>query len=153
MESEGSLPHLTSARHLPLSWASSIQLGRNNVSVRLGWSMKSEMFSQRNAKGILMGIWRIKTSLWTQHVLKQRFSNFFKVRTTFISQNVLRTTLLLSHLKANCLRFSTTVCDTQSTLILFILSFFLLMFNLRGPQGQNPRTTCGPRTTVWETLC
>jgi hypothetical protein len=26
------------------------------------------------------------------------------------------------------------------------------MFNLRGPQGQNPRTTCGPRTTVWETL-
>jgi hypothetical protein len=26
------------------------------------------------------------------------------------------------------------------------------MFNLRGPQGQNPKTTCGPRTTVWETL-
>ena len=26
------------------------------------------------------------------------------------------------------------------------------MFNLKGPQGQNPRTTCGPRTTVWETL-
>jgi SRSO17 transposase len=26
------------------------------------------------------------------------------------------------------------------------------MFNPRGPQGQNPRTTCGPRTTVWETL-
>ena len=26
------------------------------------------------------------------------------------------------------------------------------MFNLRGPQGQNPRTTCGPRTTVWKTL-
>jgi len=25
------------------------------------------------------------------------------------------------------------------------------MFNLKGPQGQNPRTTC-PRTTVWETL-
>jgi len=25
------------------------------------------------------------------------------------------------------------------------------MFNLKGPQGQNPRTTCGPRTTVWET--
>jgi hypothetical protein len=35
----------------------------------------------------------------------------------------------------------------------FIFSvFFGLMFNLRGPQGQNPRTTCGPRTTVWETL-
>jgi len=25
------------------------------------------------------------------------------------------------------------------------------MFNLKGPQGQNPRTTCGPWTTVWET--
>jgi hypothetical protein len=35
----------------------------------------------------------------------------------------------------------------------FIFSvFFGLMFNLRGPQGQNPRTTCAPRTTVWETL-
>ena len=30
--------------------------------------------------------------------------------------------------------------------------FFGLMFNLKGPQGQNPRTTCGPRTTVCETL-
>jgi hypothetical protein len=30
--------------------------------------------------------------------------------------------------------------------------FFGLMFHLRGLQGQNPRTTCGPRTTVWETL-
>ena len=27
------------------------------------------------------------------------------------------------------------------------------MFNLKGPQGQNPRTTCGPRTTVWEAPC
>jgi len=26
------------------------------------------------------------------------------------------------------------------------------MFNLKGPQGHNTRTTCGPRTTVWETL-
>jgi len=26
------------------------------------------------------------------------------------------------------------------------------MFNLKGPQGQNPRTTCCPRTTFWETL-
>jgi len=26
------------------------------------------------------------------------------------------------------------------------------MFNLKGPQGQNRRTTCGPRTTVWEKL-
>jgi len=26
------------------------------------------------------------------------------------------------------------------------------MFKLKGRQGQNPRTTCGPRTTVWETL-
>jgi hypothetical protein len=55
--------------------------------------------------------------------LRQRFSNFFQVGTTFISQNVLRTTLLLSPLKANCLIFSTVVCDTQFTLILFFLSF------------------------------
>jgi hypothetical protein len=33
--------------------------------------------------------------------IEQRFSNFFQVGTTFISQNVLRTTLLLSPLKAN----------------------------------------------------
>jgi len=26
------------------------------------------------------------------------------------------------------------------------------MFNLKGSQGQNPRITCGPRTTIWETL-
>jgi len=26
------------------------------------------------------------------------------------------------------------------------------MFNPKGPQGQNPRITCGPRTIVWETL-
>ena len=51
-----------------------------------------------------------------------------------------------------CLRFSTIVCDTQFTLILFFLSFFGLMFNLKGPQGQNPRTACGPRNTVRETL-
>jgi hypothetical protein len=80
-------------------------------------------------------------------ILQQRFSNFFQVGTTFISQNVLRTTLLLSPLKANCLRLSTVVCDMQFMLILFF-RFFLLMFSLRGPQGQNPRTTCGPRTTV-----
>jgi hypothetical protein len=55
--------------------------------------------------------------------LQQRFPNFFQVGTTFISQNVLRTTLLLSPLKANCLRFSTTVCDTKFTLIIFFLSF------------------------------
>jgi hypothetical protein len=73
------------------------------------------------------------------------------VGTTFISQNVLRTTLLLSPLKANCLRFSTTVCDTQFMLIYFFC-LLGLMFNLRGPQGQNPRSTCGQRTTVWETL-
>jgi hypothetical protein len=49
--------------------------------------------------------------------IEQRFPNFFHVGTTFISQNVQRTTQLLSPLKANCLRFSTTVCDTQFTLI------------------------------------
>jgi hypothetical protein len=85
------------------------------------------------------------------HNIGQRFPNFFQVGTTFISQNVLRTTLLLSPLKANCVRVSTTVCGTQFTLILFFV-FFGLMFNLGGPHGQNPRTTCGPRTTVWETL-
>jgi hypothetical protein len=78
--------------------------------------------------------------------LYQRFPNFFQVGTSFISQNVLRTAHSCPLLKANCLRFSTTVCDKQFTLIWFFLSFFGLMFNLRGPQGQNPRTT------VWETL-
>jgi hypothetical protein len=58
------------------------------------------------------------------------------VGTTFISQNVLRTTLLLSSLKANCLRFSTTVCDTQFTLIFFL--FFGLMFNLRRTTRAEP---------------
>jgi hypothetical protein len=67
--------------------------------------------------------------------LGQRFPNVSQVGTTFISQNVLRTALLLTPLKANCLRFSTTACDTQFTIILFFLSFFGLMFNLRGPQG------------------
>jgi hypothetical protein len=47
-----------------------------------------------------------------RNVVMQLFPNFFQVGTTFISQNVLRTTLLLSPLKANYLRFSTTVCDT-----------------------------------------
>jgi hypothetical protein len=55
--------------------------------------------------------------------LDQHVPNFFQVGTTFISQNVLRSPLLLSPLKANCLRFSTAVCDTQFTLILFFLSF------------------------------
>jgi hypothetical protein len=69
--------------------------------------------------------------LWASvllHGLDQRFPNFFQVGTTFISQNVLRTTLLLSPFKANCLRFSTTVCDKQFTLILFFLSFFGLFW-------------------------
>jgi hypothetical protein len=92
------------------------------------------------------------TDIMKLKLLGQRFPNFFQVGTTFISQNVLRNPLLLSPLKANCLRFSTTVCDTKFTLILCFLSFFGLMSNLRGPQGQNPRTTCGPRTKVWETL-
>jgi hypothetical protein len=64
------------------------------------------------------------------------------VGTTFISQNVLRTTLLLSPLKANCLRFSTIVCDTQFTLILFILSFFTNV--------QSKRTTrAEPEDHLW----
>jgi hypothetical protein len=75
------------------------------------------------------------------HSKIQRFSNFFQVGTTYIGQNVLRTNLLLSALKANCLKSSTIVCDTQLTLILFFLSFLDPDYNLRGPQGQNPRTT------------
>jgi hypothetical protein len=74
--------------------------------------------------------------------LDQRFPNFFQVGTTFISQNVLRTTLLLSPLKANCLRFSTTVCDTQFTLILFFLFFFTNV--------QSKRTTrAEPEDHLW----
>jgi hypothetical protein len=65
--------------------------------------------------------WRFEGS-W--YPVEQHFSNCFQVGTTFISQNVLWTTLILSSLKANCLRFSTIVCDTQFTLILFFLSFF-----------------------------
>jgi hypothetical protein len=57
-----------------------------------------------------------------RNILHQRFPNFFQVGATFISLNVLRTALLLSPLKANFLRFSTTVCDTKFTLILFFLS-------------------------------
>jgi hypothetical protein len=97
-------------------------------------------------------VWVSPVVLFLRFPLSQRFSNYFQVGTTFISQNVLRTTLLLFLLKANFLRFSTTVGDTQFTLTLLLLSFFGLMFNLREPQGQSPRTTCGPRTTVWETL-
>jgi hypothetical protein len=55
--------------------------------------------------------------------LHHRSSNFFQVGTIFISQNVPRPTLLLSPLKANCLRFSTIVCDTKFTFIWFFLSF------------------------------
>jgi hypothetical protein len=75
-------------------------------------------------------------------ILVQRFSNYFQLGTTFISQNVLRTTLLLSSLKANCLRFSTIVCDTQFTLILF----FLVLFT----NVQSKRTTrAEPEGHLW----
>jgi hypothetical protein len=74
--------------------------------------------------------------------LTQRFPNFFQVGTTFISQNVLRSPLLLSPLKANCLRFLTTVCDTQFTLILF---FYLFWTNV-----QSKRTTrAEPEDHLW----
>jgi hypothetical protein len=74
--------------------------------------------------------------------LEQRFSNIFQVVTSFISQNVLRTTLLLSPLKANCLRFSTTVCDKQFTIILFFLSFWTNV--------QSKRTTrAKPEDHLW----
>jgi hypothetical protein len=75
--------------------------------------------------------WNKKNFIFT---LRQRFSNFIQVETNFISHTVLRTALLLSSLKANCLRFSATVCDTQFTLILFFLPFF-------GTNIQSKRTT------------
>jgi hypothetical protein len=78
-------------------------------------------------------ICRIGASVQPRVSVDQRFANFFQVGTTFISQNVLRTTLLLSPLKANCLRFLTIVCDTQFTLILF---FCLFLTNV-----QSKRTT------------
>jgi hypothetical protein len=65
------------------------------------------------------------------------------VGTTFISQNVLRTPLLLSPFKANCLRFSTTVCDTQLTLILFFLSFFWI--NVQSKRN----TIADPEDHLW----
>jgi hypothetical protein len=72
----------------------------------------------------------------------QRFSTFFQVGTTFISQNVLRTALLLSRLEANCLRFSTTVCDTQFTLILLFMYFWTNV--------QSKRTTrAEPEDHLW----
>jgi hypothetical protein len=91
------------------------------------------------------------------NLLHQRFPNFFQVGTTFISQNVQRTTLLLSPLKANISPWPLHQILNYSVWytihVNFIFSvFFGLMFNLRGPQGQNPRTNCGPQTTVWETL-
>jgi hypothetical protein len=46
------------------------------------------------------------------------------VGTTGRSQNVQRSPLLLSPMKANCVRFSATVCDKQFTLSLFFLFFF-----------------------------
>jgi hypothetical protein len=76
--------------------------------------------------------------------LTQRFPNFFLVGATFISHNVLSTPLLLSALKANCLRFSTTVCDTQFTLNLFSLSFFFFT------NVQSKRTTrAEPEDHLW----
>jgi hypothetical protein len=77
--------------------------------------------------------------------LGQCFSNFFQVGTTFISQNVLRATLLVPFKSKlfEILNYSVWYAIHVN----FIFSvFFGLMFNLRGPQGQNPRTT------VWETL-
>jgi hypothetical protein len=65
----------------------------------------------------------LRTTFISQNVLRTTFISQNVLRNTFISQNVLRTALLLSPLKANCLRFSTIVCDTQFTLILFFLSF------------------------------
>jgi hypothetical protein len=78
------------------------------------------------------------TALGTCIYLEQRFSNFFQVGTTFISQNVLRTILLLSHFKANSLRFSTIVCDTQFMLTLFIFCLFWTNVQSKGTTRIEP---------------
>jgi hypothetical protein len=65
----------------------------------------------------------LRTNFIGQNVLRNNFIGQNVLRANFIGQNVLRSPLLLSASKANCLRFSTTVCDTQFTLILFFLSF------------------------------
>jgi hypothetical protein len=100
----------------------------------------------------LLWVWSVQVpNLRRPHGLEQRFSNFFQVGTTFTSQDVLRTTLLAPFESKlfKILNYSVWYAIHVD----FIFSFFYgLMFNLRGPQGQNPRTTCGPRTTVWKTL-
>jgi hypothetical protein len=86
--------------------------------------------------------------------LNQRFSNFFQVRTTFISNNVLRTTLLLSALKANRLRYSTTVCDTHLTLIWFFCLFLTNVQSKRTTRAEpedHSLGNAGLNTTVYHT--
>jgi hypothetical protein len=84
----------------------------------------------------------LRTTFIRQNVLRTTFVSQNVLRTTFISQNVLRTTLLLSPLKANCLRFSTTVRDMQFTLILFLCLFWTNV--------QSKRTTrAEPEDHLW----
>jgi hypothetical protein len=74
---------------------------------------------------------------------KTEFLKLFSSGDHFISQNVLRTTLLLSPLKANCLRSSITVCDMQFTLILY---FFCVFWT----NVQSKRTTrAEPEDHLW----
>jgi hypothetical protein len=96
-----------------------------SVRSRCTSSLQSDMSGEVNGnRPMEQTMERQLTDALNPNHLDQRFSNFFQVGTTFISQNVLRTTPLLSALTADCLRFSTIVCDTQFTLILFFLSFF-----------------------------
>jgi hypothetical protein len=111
------------------------------ISNAIGTDQKPVKTNQEQSRGNLTSI--TSKAQPNTYNIEQRFPNFFQVGTTFISQNVLRTALLFSPLKANCLRFSTTVCDTQFTLILFFLSFFWTIV-------QSKRTTrAEPEDHLW----
>jgi hypothetical protein len=61
------------------------------------WGQKSWLNDQHSSSIVR----KVRLKCWPAYRLLQCFSNFFQLGTTFISQNVLRTTLLLSPLKAN----------------------------------------------------
>jgi hypothetical protein len=84
--------------------------------------------------------------------LDQRFSNFFSSGDHFYRSECSTDHPSLVPLESKLFEIlNYSVWYAIHVNFIFSL-FFGLMFNLRGPQGQNPRTTCGPRTTVWETL-
>jgi hypothetical protein len=105
------------AANIPEQRRSPLHRGRSLKLRLLQLHYKRRLVNSVEGTVLLFTQW----GMWNR--LKQRFSNFCQVGTTFITQNVLRSTLLLSPSKTNCLRFSATVCDTPFTLILFFLSF------------------------------